>query len=98
MKIHLLITLILMFTLNVAYSQINAAKEVSLEDKLEGTYQIIANDSKIVEVFSTDLLEIIESKREDNRDITYQASQNTSVIIFSRKKINSEEFKNKKKQ
>lgn len=104
MKINLLITLTLMFTLNIAYSQVkanpvnklNPAKEVSLEEKLEGTYQIISNDNKIVEVFSIDLLKIIEAKREDNRDVTYQASQNTSVIIFSREKINSKEFKNKK--
>ena len=88
----------------MAYSQINinsgneidVTKKLSLEEELEGTYQMIANNSKVVEAFTTDLLKIIESKREDNRDVTYQVSQNTSVIIFSREKINSKEFKNKK--
>lgn len=105
MKIHLLITLMLMFALNIAYSQINTnsgnelnvTKKLSLEEELEGTYQMIPNDNKVVEVFTTDLLKIIESKREDNQDVTYQASQNTSVIIFSREKIKSREFKTKNK-
>ena len=105
MKLHLLITLMLMFTLNIAHSQINTnsgneidvTKKLSLEEELEGTYEVIITNSKIKEAFTTDLLNTIEAKREENRDIMYVMSQYTSIRIFSREKINSLEFKNKKK-
>lgn len=94
-----------MFTLNIAHSQttnnseieLNSSKKLSLEEEMEGTYQIVANDSKITEVFTTDIFKVIESKREDNRDVTFWAGKYTSIIVFSREKINSQEFKNRKK-
>lgn len=105
MRFHLLITLMFMFTLNIAHSQttnnseieLNSSKKLSLEEEMEGTYQIVANDSKITEVFTTDIFKVIESKREDNRDVTFWAGKYTSIIVFSREKINSQEFKNRKK-
>jgi len=94
-----------MFTLNIAYSQINnnsvnelnPEKKRSLEEEMEGTYQFVVNDSKIIEVFTIDILKVIEAKREDNRDVTFWAGKYTSIIVFSRAKINSQEFKNRKK-
>lgn len=82
---------------NNAVNELNSSKKLTLEQQLEGTYLVVANDNKVVEAFTTDLLQIIESKREDSRDVTYQASKNTSIIIYSREKINSQEFTNKKK-
>ena len=75
----------------------NSVKKISLDEELDGTYQFVVNDSKITEVFTTDIFKVIESKREDNRDVTFWAGKYTSIIVFSREKINSQEFKNRKK-
>lgn len=66
--------------------------DLSLEQKLEGTYQIIIMDPKRQEVFTTDFLKIIEEKRENNRDVIYDYSPYTRFLIYSRSKINSPEF------
>jgi len=105
MKFPLIFILMFLFGFNIAFSQtttnseneLNSSKKLSLEEEMEGTYQIVVNDSKITEVFTTDIFKVIESKREDNRDVTFWAGKYTSIIVFSREKINSQEFKNRKK-
>lgn len=105
MKLRLSATLALLLLLNISYAQspVNSEKkkeipkELSLEEKMEGTYQIIITDSKITEAFTTDLLPIIESKRHDTEDVYYEISKYTTIRIYSRAKINSPEFKTKKK-
>lgn len=82
---------------NTNSTELNTTKKLSLEEEMEGTFQIVINDSKVLDAFTTDILKTIEAMREDKRDVTYQATKNTSIIIFSRERINSNEFKNRKK-
>lgn len=82
---------------NTNSTELNTSKKLSLEEEMEGTYEIIITNSKIKEAFTIDILNTIEAKREQNRDIMYVVSEYTSIRIFSRDKINSPEFKNRKK-
>jgi hypothetical protein len=78
-------------------SKTGIPKEVSLEEKLEGTYEIIPNPStKIVEVFTTDILKEIEARREEHVDVIYEVSKLTTIRIYSRTKISSPGFRKKK--
>lgn len=101
MKTRLFFASTFMFLFNIIYSQttvsnenrLSIPREVSLEERLEGTYEVIITNSKITEAFTTDLLNVIETKREESRDVVYVLSPYTSIRIFSRQKINSPEFK-----
>lgn len=105
MKAQFFVTLALIFFANFLSSQTShppqsnsvTIKEPTLEEKMEGTYQIIITDNKIAEAFTTDILPIIESKRQDTEDVYYEISKYTTIRIYSRAKINSPEFKTKKK-
>jgi hypothetical protein len=82
---------------NANGTSLNNSKSLSLEEEMEGTYLIVQNDNKVVEAFTTEILKTIHALREDKRDVTYQATKNTSIIIFSREKINSPGFKPRNK-
>lgn len=82
---------------NNSSNELNSSKKLSLEEEMEGTYEIIITNSKIKDAFTIDILSTIEAKREQNLDIMYVVSEYTSIRIFSRDKINSPEFKNRKK-
>lgn len=104
MKIRLSATLAFLLLLNISYAQnpVNSEKkkeipkELSLEEKMEGTYEIIPSNNKLQEAFTTEILKEIEAKREEHQDVIYNPSKNTSIRIYSRSKINSPQFKSGK--
>jgi hypothetical protein len=105
MRTRLFATSAFLLFLTAGYSQNKSAsepsnvipKEVSLEERLEGTYEIIPNKTtKIVEVFTTETLKEIEARRGEHQDVVYEVSQYTTIRIYSRSKINSPGFKKNK--
>lgn len=58
----------------------------------EGTFQVIRHD-KVQEVFTTDFLVEIESRRHTNEDIYWQYSEHSTIYIPSAATINSPAFK-----
>ena len=59
-----------------------------------GTFQFfILKGAVKKEIFTTDILEFIESKREKNEDVMIPLSQNTKVLILSKNKISDPDFK-----
>ena len=100
MKTRLFFASAFLFCLSTFYSQTNSAKEplnvpkeVSLEEKLSGTYEIIPNNFKVTEVFTTEMLQVIEAKREEHQDVIYKYSEYTTIRIYSRSKINAPGFR-----
>ncbi|MGZ3898985.1 MAG: hypothetical protein ACXVNO_07330 [Bacteroidia bacterium] len=104
MKRRLFFAPAFLLCLSISFSQTNTAKEsllnipkeVSLEEKLAGTYEVIPNNFKVTEVFTTEMLQTIEAKREEHQDVVYKYSEYTTLRIYSRSKINSPDFKRKK--
>jgi len=109
MKKKLIIMASLSLFFNLSYGQANTSnlsktttsvnvlqQEKSLEERLEGTYQIIRDNSKIVEAFTIELLNEIEKRRDDNKEVYYEVSKKTTVKILPRSVINSPDFDPKK--
>lgn len=76
-----------------AFSQNN---EKSLEERLAGTYHIITENTKITEVFTTEILKEIEKRRDDYQDVYYELSKNTTIKILPRSVISDPNFDPKK--
>lgn len=91
-----LLTILFVLFANLVFSQNNNDKkeksQLSLEQRLEGTYEIIIMDPKKQDVFTTDFLNIIEEKREENIDVVYDYSRYTRFVIYSKAKISSPGF------
>lgn len=97
---HSFLSIVFVFFANFIFSQSTTTAQdnpnLTFEKKIEGTYEIIILDPKITEVFTNDFMKIIEEKREDNKDVTYDVSRYTRFLIYSRARINSPGFiKNK---
>ncbi|NVK65745.1 MAG: hypothetical protein HWE22_14220 [Flavobacteriales bacterium] len=58
----------------------------------EGTYQFIIHDSKVMPAFTTNILYFIERERKQSIDVAIPLSENVTLFIPSREKINSENF------
>lgn len=104
MKARLFFVSAMLFCAGVSYSQTTTSpsaqtsipKEISLEERLQGTYEIIRENYKVQEVFTTEMLKTIEAKRLEHQDVVYKYSDYTTIRIYSRSKINSPDFKSKK--
>jgi hypothetical protein len=70
-----------------------ARSEKTLEERMAGTFQVIIEDSQNEIVFTTDILEEIEKRRDDNNEVIYQYSENISIRILPRSVINSSSFR-----
>ena len=67
------------------------------KDTLEGTYELIQNDSKLpADVFTTDILSEIEKNRDEKEIIYIQMGKNTTVKIYPRSAPNTSASPNKK--
>lgn len=59
---------------------------------LPGTYQFVISDQENQEVFTEDILIVIEQLRSDTETIVYQVTEKVSVKILSRKEISQPGF------
>lgn len=57
-----------------------------------GTFQFISDRNHPREIFTTDILKLIEEKRKDNDEVILTLSKYTKVKILSRKEISSPGF------
>jgi hypothetical protein len=57
-----------------------------------GTYQFILHDAKVMPAFTTNILYFIERERKQSEDVVIPLSENVTLFIPSREKINSENF------
>ena len=57
-------------------------------DTLQGSYEIIQNDNKLTQVFTTDILDAIEKARDDKEIKYLQLGPNTTVKIYPRSAMN----------
>lgn len=57
-----------------------------------GTFQFIIKKGQAQELFTTDVLLLIEEKREENREVMLTLSENTKVRILSKRDISSAGF------
>lgn len=64
----------------------------SLSKAEVGTYQFIIHDSKVMPAFTTNILYFIERERKESTDVAIPLSENVTLFIPSREKINSENF------
>ncbi|MBI4646455.1 MAG: hypothetical protein HY738_07640 [Bacteroidia bacterium] len=67
-------------------------------DTLWDTFEFIQDNEKVQEVYSTEIIPMLEQQR-DETDVKYiRISDNTVVKILPKSIINSEEFRNKRKK
>jgi hypothetical protein len=57
-----------------------------------GTFQFISREGQPQEIFTSDVLKLIEEKREEDKEVVIVLSENTRVRILSRKTISSPNF------
>lgn len=76
---------------NLVSAQNNQSVKVS-EESLKGTYQIIVKNSDKEIALTTDVLNEIEKRRDEENEVIYQFDENVSIKIFSRKFIQSLKF------
>jgi hypothetical protein len=72
-------------------------RAIVLSDTLEGTYEIIPDDEKLQEIFTTDILFEIEKNRHDTDVVYIRAGKQTTIKILPKSVIYSEEFRNKRR-
>ena len=87
MRKHLLLFSLSLFFSGLAFSQSSSSGKQAVhitKDTLQGTYEIIQQDTKHSEVFTTEILDRIEQARDDKEIVYLQLSSSTTVKIFPR--------------
>ncbi|HEX8517051.1 MAG TPA: hypothetical protein VF868_12705 [Bacteroidia bacterium] len=81
----------------VTMTALNSPKSIVVDDQdhpYGGTFQIICSkESGKQEVFTTDLLKLVEANRQDNEEARLVVSPVTTIRILSRKQISAADFR-----
>ena len=88
----LLLNLCFLFLSFTGSAQLNTPSQKTLtEQDMAGTYEIIPKN-KIEEVFTTEIFQEIEKRRDDTKEVMYDVSPLTTIKILPRSVINSPSF------